>query len=108
MIKYLLSASAGLAWLADGASVSISNTSCRSDINGDLMDTHDGNIVQWNKGGLYWFYSMGYTDCELEHGLMPPQECPGIYKPFWSGSCGFRTDHALRVYTSPNLLDWTL
>ena len=36
---------------------------------------------------------------------MPPQECPGIYKPF--GHCGFRADHALRVYSSPNLKDWT-
>ena len=86
--------------------VSISNTECRSDVNGDLMDTHDGNIVQWEQDGLYWFYSMGYQDCTIEHGLIPPQECPGIYSSF--GRCGFRTDHALRVYSSPNLKDWTL
>ena len=70
------------------------------------MDTHDGNIVQWEKDGLYWYYSMGYQDCTIEHGLIPPQECPGIYSSF--GHCGFRTDHALRVYSSPNLKDWTL
>jgi hypothetical protein len=38
----------------------ISNTECRSDINNNLMDTHDGNIVQWTENGLFWFYSMGY------------------------------------------------
>lgn len=70
------------------------------------MDTHDGNIIQWEDNGLYWYYSMGYQDCTIEHGLIPPQECPGIYKKF--GHCGFRTDHALRVYSSPNLKDWTL
>ena len=41
--------------------VSISNTECRSDVEGNLMDTHDGNIVQWDQpNGLYWYYSMGY------------------------------------------------
>ena len=86
--------------------VTISNTECRKDVDGNLMDTHDGNIVQWEENGLYWYYSMGYQDCTIEHGLLPPQECPGIYKPF--GHCGFRNDHALRVYSSPNLRDWTL
>ena len=86
--------------------VSISNTECRKDVNGNLMDTHDGNIVQWEANGLYWYYSMGYQDCKIEHGLLPPQECPGIYKPF--GHCGFRNDHAVRIYSSPNLRDWTL
>ena len=46
------------------------------------MDTHDGNIVQCNKGGGYWFFSVSFTDCELEHGLMSPHECPVIYQPF--------------------------
>ena len=41
--------------------VSISNTECRRDADtGELMDTHDGNIVQWEANGLYWYYSMGY------------------------------------------------
>ena len=92
--------------LAAAEVFTISNTACRTDINSTLMDTHDGNIVQWTTNGLFWFYSMGYQDCEIEHGLIPPQECPGIYETF--GACGFRTDHALRVYTSPNLVDWTL
>ena len=30
---------------------------------------------------------------------------PGIYFPF--GHCGFRVDHAIRVYSSPDLVNWT-
>ena len=92
--------------MASAYAVSISNTEVRYDINGTIMDTHDGNIIQYEENGLYWFYSMGYQDCTIEHGLIPPQECPGIYESF--GACGFRTDHALRVYSSPDLEQWTL
>ncbi len=49
---------------------------------------------------------MGYQDCVLEHNLMPPMDCPGIYKVF--GACGFRADHALLAYSSPDLLAWIL
>lgn len=86
--------------------VIISNTVVRKDVDGLVMDTHDGNIMQWEQGGLYYFYSMGYTNCTIEHGKIPPQECPGIYRPY--GGCGFRVDHALRVYSSPDLQSWTL
>jgi hypothetical protein len=58
--------------LISSAVVNISNTQVRHDINGNLMDTHDGNIMQWQEGGLYWFYSMGYQDCVIEHGTIPP------------------------------------
>ena len=85
--------------------VNISNLEVRHDIHGREMDTHDGNIVRWEQGGLYYFYAMGYMNCTLEHSAIPPQDCPGIYKPF--GRCGFRTDHAVRVYTSPDLQHWT-
>lgn len=44
-------------------------------------------------------------DCELERGLIPPRNCPGIYQQF--GHCGFRTDHAVNLYTSPDLHNWT-
>ena len=88
------------------AKVEISNTEVRHDVLGNIMDTHDGNIVQYEPNGLYWYYSMGYQDCVIEHGVIPPRECPGIYDAF--GQCGFRTDHALRVYSSPDLASWTL
>ena len=31
-------------------------------------------------GDLYHWYGMGYTDCPLETGLIPPRNCPGIYR----------------------------
>ena len=43
---------------------------------------------------------MGYTDCVLETGVIPPRNCPGIYREF-GAHCGFRTDHAVNLYTSP-------
>mmetsp|Transcript_550 Transcript_550/g.1303 ORF Transcript_550/g.1303 Transcript_550/m.1303 type:complete len:372 (-) Transcript_550:26-1141(-) len=92
--------------LSATVAVKISNLEVRKDVNGNLMDTHDGNIMQWEAGGDYYYYSMGYQDCELEHVKIPPQECPGIYKPF--GTCGFRDDHALRIYSSPDLAQWSL
>ena len=56
-----LIAAALAAVLAAAEKVSISNTSVRQDVDGNLMDTHDGNIVQWDsENGLYWYYSMGY------------------------------------------------
>ena len=92
--------------LSKGLIVNISNVNAKQDVSGMLMDAHDGTIMQWTTGGLYYFYAMGYQNCTLEHSKMPPQECPGIYKPF--GSCGFRDDHAVRVYSSPDLVQWTL
>ena len=58
MLKY--TSWAAVAAVTIATQVSISNTECRTDINGSLMDTHDGNIVQWTHSGLYWYYSMGY------------------------------------------------
>jgi hypothetical protein len=95
-----------LSTLVFSAEVNISNTVVRHDVNGNQMDTHDGNIIQLEGKGLYYFYSMGYQDCVLEHSKMIPQECPGIYKPF--GACGFRTDHALRVYSTSDFVSWNL
>ena len=91
--------------------VFISNTQPRRDATGVLMDIHDGNIVQWTTGGRYYWYGMAYTNCSLETGSLPPKECPGIYrqyKPFPAGAgCGFREDHDVAVYSSPDLVSWT-
>ena len=38
-------------------------------------------------------------------GILPPQQCPGIYDNY--GKCGFREDHAINVYSSPDLKHWT-
>lgn len=91
--------------LSSAKLVNISNTQPRRDVNGVLMDIHDGNIVQWQQGGPYYFYGMGYQNCTETTGLIPPIDCPGIYQPF--GGCGFREDHLVNVYTSPDLASWT-
>ena len=81
----------------------IDNTRPRVDADGVLMDVHDGNILHHD--GLWHWWGMGYRDCLLETGLIPPRNCPGIYREF--GHCGFRTDHAINLYTSPDLETWT-
>jgi hypothetical protein len=48
---------------------------------------------------------MGYRNCTEKNGYIPPLQCPGIYSKF--GGCGFRTDHAVNAYTSPDLVQWT-
>ena len=59
-IKSTIASALLFASFALAESVIISNTDCRKDVDGNLMDTHDGNIVQWEENGLYWYYSMGY------------------------------------------------
>lgn len=84
------------------AAVTISNIAQRTDIEGRLMDVHDGQITYWN--GTYYWFGMGYQNCTEKTGLIPPFNCPGIYKAF--GGCGFREDHAVNLYTSVDLKDW--
>ena len=80
--------------------VTISNVKPLVDVNGRPMDIHDGNIIQFEKDGLYFFYGMGYGDCHTigEFG------CAGA---FMMGDCGFRTNHTIHLYTSPDLSRWT-
>ena len=92
-----------LSLTAPSASSFIDNTVPRRDVTGELMDVHDGNVLE--QDGLWYWFGMGYTDCQLETGIIPPRNCPGIYLEF--GHCGFRTDHAVNLYTSPDLEHWT-
>jgi hypothetical protein len=93
------------ACLAAAQKVEIRNDAQRYDVRGAPMDVHDGNIVQWTPGGLYYWYGMGYQNCSLEKGLLPPRDCPGISRGF--GHCGFRDDHAVTIYSSPDLVSWS-
>ena len=85
--------------------VFIDNTSPRHDVNLGLMDIHDGNLMQWEAGGRYYWYGLGYRDCPLSRIYMPPQYCPGVFTPSGEG-CGFRNDHILHVYSSVDLVLW--
>jgi hypothetical protein len=89
----------------EAALVNISNLEAKRDIEGKLMDIHDGAIMQWQPGGLFYWYGMGYQNCTESKGLIPPVDCPGMYKSF--GGCGFRNDHEVNVYSSPDLATWT-
>ena len=86
--------------------VYIDNTRARVDVRGMLMDVHDGNVAQWEPGGRYYWYGIGYRNCTLSWTPFPPQYCKGVWEAMGVG-CGFRTDHALSIYSSPDLLHWT-
>ena len=83
--------------------VTISNVIPRRDVHGELMDVHDGNVLRID-GTFYWF-GMGYGNCTMKRGIIPPVDCPGIYTKF--GGCGFQTNHSVNLYASKNLVDWT-
>ena len=83
--------------------VSISNTIPRRDIHGNLMDVHDGTIIQWNNTGLYYWYGMGYGNCtEPEYW-----DCSPVVTGFPQSMCGFQPNHTINIYTSPDLINWT-
>jgi hypothetical protein len=88
--------------------VKISNVAARRDATGQLMDVHDGNIVREPhfRGGAFLWWGMGYQNCTESTGPLPPFNCPAIYQPF--GGCGFRDDHAVRLYASRDLVSWEL
>jgi beta-xylosidase len=89
-----------LACYISAVSVTFSNVLPRLDVNGHPMDIHDGNVMQYNSSGLYYYYGIGYGEChcELDYG------CAGL---FLLGDCGFRTNHTINLYTSPDLSRWT-
>jgi beta-xylosidase len=72
----------------------------RVDIHGQPMDIHDGKIVQFEQGGLYYYYGMGYGKCHSDMNF----GCAGAYL---LGDCGFRTNHSINLYTSSDLSQWT-
>lgn len=80
--------------------ITISNILPRVDVHNQSMDIHDGNIIQYEKGGLYYFYGVGYGGCHqfLNFG------CAGA---LMLGDCGFRINHTVNLYTSPDLSRWT-
>jgi hypothetical protein len=85
---------------ASAVVVTISNVLTRVDVHGQPMDIHDGNIVQFEKDGLYYYYGMGYGECSSELNF-------GCAGEFLMGDCGFRINHTINLYTSPDLSRWT-
>ena len=57
-----------------GIQVKINNLQPRFDINGVIVDAHDGSIQQFEKGGLYYAHAMQYGLCEEP----PNYGCDGV------------------------------
>jgi hypothetical protein len=76
-LSQLLGALAGLFTLlapCAGTAVLISNTVPRLDSTGQILRVHDGNIVQWEANGLYYWYGMSYGMCKVRSLLA--RTCP--------------------------------
>eukprot|EP00043_Microstomoeca_roanoka_P006211 m.61088 g.61088 ORF g.61088 m.61088 type:complete len:425 (-) comp13322_c0_seq2:21-1295(-) len=82
--------------LTSGELVTISNVYPHVDTTGEIMDAHDGTIVQWEANGPYYFYGMSYGLCKEPNG-------EGCSHDGGDPNCGFRTDHNVSIFTSPNL-----
>eukprot|EP01121_Diplochlamys_sp_Union-15-3_P003308 TRINITY_DN1315_c0_g1_i2.p1 TRINITY_DN1315_c0_g1~~TRINITY_DN1315_c0_g1_i2.p1 ORF type:complete len:355 (-),score=38.68 TRINITY_DN1315_c0_g1_i2:69-1133(-) len=74
--------------------VTISNISPRLDSTGKIFPGSDGNIVQFDRNGLFYFYAIDYGSCQEQ-----PQGCSNTA----TGSCGFRLDHNISLWTSEDL-----
>lgn len=49
---------------ASALRVTIDNLRPRTDQHNEIIDAHDGNIVQWQEGGEYYYYAMAYGLCK--------------------------------------------
>ena len=79
--------------------VTIDNTQSRRDaVTGALLDAHDGSLLRVN--GTWYWWAMGYGDCDQRHS----HGCDGVYG---IGDCGFRDNHTIGLFTSPDLAAWT-
>ena len=81
--------------------VTIQNNIPRRDAANVLMDAHDGNIVQHLPGGPYYWYAMEYGNYSEPRG----DDGCAVQKPW---AAGFRPDHNISVWSSPDLVTWSL
>ena len=79
-------------------SVVLSNDAPRRDVNGRVMDIHDGNILLHNS--TYYYYGASYGDCA------EPKGSEGCSEQRWGASCGFFLNHNVSLYTSTDLVRW--
>lgn len=86
-----------LATLVFSKPITISNILPRRDATGALMDAHDGTILLVN--GTYFLWGMSYGDCPVTKN-----GCEGLFFP---PHCGFRNNHSVSLFTSPDLQAWT-
>lgn len=60
--------------LLHGVPVTIDNLKPRLDIDGNIIDAHDGSIQQFKSRGLYYMHAMQYGLCEEP----PRYGCDGV------------------------------
>lgn len=69
---------------AVGKLVTISNVDYRRNVTGEIMDAHDGSYNQWEVGGPWYYYAMGYGSCkqgqDLCHGCGYGYSWIGVWK----------------------------
>ena len=80
----------------------ISNTEPRLDINGNIINAHDGIVQQWEMNGDFFWYSMGYGNCT------EPPGSNGCSDGNVNDSCGFEYNHTINLYISSNLSSGSL
>jgi len=86
---------------AEATGSKVSNILPKRDTNGKILDAHDGNIVFDPATKLYYYYSVGYGDCEEPIGLTG---CSGFVNP--SSPCGFLNNHSVNLYSTADFTSW--
>ena len=102
LVVGLLLVARGLS-VAAAARVTISNIEPRTTIAGATLPVHDGGVYHYGMGPQqgWYFYGMEYGMCEEN----PTDGCTN----HTIGACGFRTDHNVSIFRSPDLSQnsWT-
>ena len=80
------------------STILIDNLHPKKDINGNLMDIHDGNILQIPNDPYFYWVGMGYGSCQN-----PSWGCFGV---FGLSDCGFQANHSINLYKSLDLMEW--
>jgi len=82
--------------LALSGAVTINNMAPRVDVNGNIIDAHDGTVQKFTIGNssLYYMHAMQYGLCEEPANLGCDQT---------PDHCGFLPDHNISIWSSPDL-----
>lgn len=100
---YLVCALCALCAATAAAAVSaVSNVLPRLTTDGQIIDAHDGNVVEDpTTPGRYFYYAAGYGACKEPPGL---NGCAS-----WCDNCGcgFFYNHSVNLYSTEDFVSWT-
>lgn len=80
--------------VAQGKLVTFDNNAPRLDVHGNIIDAHDGSIQRFTPDGPYYMHAMQYGLCKEPDNYGCDQT---------PDKCGFRLDHNISVWVSPDL-----